>query len=267
MSTIYEAVLEATQRGDSVALATIVKATGSTPREAGTKMLIYPDGSTVDTIGGGSLEANVIAEAQAALGEGKPRLVRYELRDSEVGDPGICGGEAEIFIDVINPHPTVLIVGAGHVGRSIAVLSSFLGFHTVVLDDRAEFANAERLPQADEIIVGDIVEELVRLNIAPQTHIVLVTRGHEHDRDALRQVVSSSAAAYIGMIGSQRKVKMVFDELRKDGVAEEALAAVHAPIGLDIHAETPEEIALSIMAEIVMVRRGGKGGLMRLGEG
>jgi xanthine dehydrogenase accessory factor len=266
MSTIYEAILEATRRGDSLALATIVEATGSTPREVGTKMLIYPDGSIVDTIGGGSLEANVIAEAQAALGEGKPRLVRYELRDSEAGDPGICGGEAEIFIDVINPHPTVLIVGAGHVGRSIAVLSSFLGFRTVVLDDRAEFANAERLPQADEIIVGDIAEELARFNMNPQTHIVLVTRGHEHDRDALRQVLSSPAA-YIGMIGSQRKVKMVFSELQKDRVAEEALATVHAPIGLDIQAETPEEIALSIMAEIVMVRRGGQGGLMRLVEG
>jgi len=266
MSTIYEAILKATRRGDSVALATIVKATGSTPREAGTKMLIYPDGSIVDTIGGGSLEANVIAEAQAALAEGKPRLMRYELRDAEAGDPGICGGEAEVFIDVINPHPTVLIVGAGHVGRSLAVLSSFLGFRTVVLDDRAELANAERLPQADEIIVGDIVEELARFHINPQTHIVIVTRGHEHDRDALRQMVSSPAA-YIGMIGSRRKVTMVFDELKKDGIAEEVLAAVHAPIGLDIHAETPEEIALSIMAEIVMVRRGGQGGLMRLGEG
>lgn len=266
MGTIYEAILEATRRGDSVALATIVKATGSTPRQAGTKMLICPDGSIVETIGGGSLEAHVIAEAQAALGEGKPRLVRYELRDAAAGDPGICGGEAEIFIDVINPHPTVLIVGAGHVGRSIAVLSSFLGFRTVVLDDRAEFAQAERLPQADEIIVGDIGEELARFNINPQTHIVIVTRGHEHDRDALRQVVSSPAA-YIGMIGSRRKVKMVFDELQQAGVAEEALAVVHAPIGLDIQAETPEEIALSIMAEIVMVRRGGQGGLMRLGEG
>jgi xanthine dehydrogenase accessory factor len=266
MRTVYEAVLEATRRGDSLALATIVKATGSTPREAGTKMLVYPDGSIVDTIGGGSLEANVIAEAQAALDEGKSRLVRYELRDSEVGDPGICGGEAEIFIDVINPHPTVLIVGAGHVGHSIAVLSSFLGFRTVVLDDRAEFANVEKLPQADEIIVGDIGEELAGLDINPQTSIVIVTRGHEHDREALRQVVSSPAS-YIGMIGSQRKVKMVFDDLQKDGIAQEALAAVHAPIGLDIQAETPEEIALSIMAEIVMARRGGKGGLMRLGEG
>jgi xanthine dehydrogenase accessory factor len=266
MSTIYEAILEVTRRGDSVALATIVKATGSTPREAGTKMLVYPDGSIVDTIGGGSLEASVIAEAQAALGEGKPRLVRYELRDSEVGDPGICGGEAEIFIDVINPHPTVLVVGAGHVGRSIAVLSSFLGLRTVVLDDRAEFANVERLPQADEIIVGDVAEELAKFNISPQTNIVIVTRGHEHDRDALRQVLSSPAA-YIGMIGSRRKVKMVFDELQKDGLSTEALAAVHAPIGLDIRAETPEEIALSILAEIIMVRRGGQGGLMRLGEG
>jgi len=265
MGTIYEAILEATRRGDSLALATIVKATGSTPRQAGTKMLVYPDGSIVDTIGGGSLEANVITEAQAALGEGKPRLVRYELRDSELGDPGICGGEAEIFIDVINPHPTVLIVGAGHVGRSITVLSSFLGFRTVVLDDRAEFANAERLPQADEIIVGDIGEELARFHITPQTHVVIVTRGHEHDRDALRWAVSSPAA-YIGMIGSRRKVKMVFDELQKAGVTTEALAAVHAPIGLDIQAETPEEIALSIMAEIVMVRRGGQGGLMHLGE-
>ncbi|HID61150.1 MAG TPA: hypothetical protein EYP49_00160 [Anaerolineae bacterium] len=266
MSTIYEAILEAMRRGDSVALATIVKATGSTPREAGTKMLVYPDGSIVDTIGGGALEANVITEAQAALAEGKPRLVRYELRNAEAGDPGICGGEAEVFIDVINPHPTVLIVGAGHVGQSIAVLSNFLGFRTVVLDDRAEFANVEKLPQADEIIVGNVVEELARLNINPQTHIVIVTRGHKHDRDALRQVVSSPAA-YIGMIGSRRKVKIVFDELQKDGVAEEALAAVHAPIGLDIHAETPEEIALSVMAEIVMVRRGGQGDPMHLGEG
>ncbi len=263
MNNIYQAAASAVERGEAVALATIVRVAGATPRGVGTKMLVYADGATEGTIGGGALEARVIAEAQEALRAGEPRLLNFALRDTEAGDPGICGGEADVFIDVLLPHPTLLVVGAGHVAVPVAELGPLLGFRTVVLDDRAEFVTRERFPRADELLVGDIPAELARFPINRQTHIVIVTRGHAHDEAAL-QAVLDSPAFYIGMIGSRRKVRTVFDNLRAAGASEEALSRVRAPIGLDIGAETPEEIALSIMAEIVMLRRGGQGEPLKL---
>ncbi|HIP97473.1 MAG TPA: hypothetical protein EYH32_09710 [Anaerolineae bacterium] len=263
MSSIYQAAASAVERGEAVALATIVRVAGSTPRGVGTKMLIHADGTIEGTIGGGALEARVIAAAREALYKGEPRLVSFTLRDAGAGDPGICGGEADVFIDVLVSHPTLLIVGAGHVAVPVAELGALLGFRTVVLDDRAEFANAERFPRADELIVGDVPTELARFPVNAQTHVVIVTRGHAQDEAAL-QAVLDSPAAYIGMIGSRRKVRTVFDHLRAVGVSGDALARVRAPIGLDIGAETPAEIAVSIVAEIVMLRRGGRGGPLAL---
>lgn len=258
MDSIYQAAASAVERGESVALATIVRVAGSTPRGVGTKMLIHADGTAEGTIGGGELEARVLAAAREALYTGEPRLMSFNLRDVEAGDPGICGGEADVFIDVLVPHPTLLIVGAGHVAVPVAELGSLLGFRTVVLDDRAEYASAERFPRADELIVGDIPTELARFPVNAQTHVVIITRGHAQDEAALRTVLGSPVA-YVGMIGSRRKVRTVFDHLRESGVSEDELASVRAPIGLDIGAETPEEIAVSIMAEIVMLRRGRRG--------
>ena len=263
MANIYQAAASAVERGEAVALATIVRVRGSTPRGTGTKMLIRADGTAEGTIGGGELEARVLTAAREALCSGEPCLVSFSLHNTEVGDPGICGGEADVFIDVLIPRPTLLIVGAGHVAVPVAELGALLGFRTVVLDDRAEFASEERFPRADELIVGDIPTELARFPVNTQTHVVIVTRGHAHDEAAL-QAVLGWLAAYVGMIGSRRKVRTVFDNLRAAGASEDALARVRAPIGLDIGAETPEEIALSIMAEIVMLRRGGRGEPLKL---
>jgi xanthine dehydrogenase accessory factor len=266
MDNIYRTAASALERGEAVALATIVRVAGSTPRGVGTKMLIHADGTAEGTIGGGELEARIVAAAREALRSGEPHLVSFTLHDTGAGDPGICGGEADVFVDILAPHPTLLIVGAGHVAVPVAELGTLLGFRTVVLDDRVEFASEERFPRADELIVGDIPTELARFPVNAQTHVVIVTRGHAQDEAALCTVLGSPAA-YVGMIGSQRKVRTVFDNLRAAGVSEDALASVRAPIGLDIGAETPVEIAVSIMAEIVMLRRGGRGEPLKSSSG
>jgi len=259
MSTIYEAIAEAVRRREAVALATIVQTKGSTPRQVGTKMLIRPNGTTMGTIGGGALEAAVIEAAREALSEGKPRLVHYGLRaDKREEDLGVCGGDLDVFIDVIAPRATLLLIGAGHVAVPLAKLAHMLGFRTVVFDDRAEYANRDRFPQAEEVLVQDLKTGLSTLDITPTTWIVIATRSHESDAMALRAVIESPAA-YIGLMGSRRKVSLIFKALQEEGVGEEQLARVYAPVGLDLGAETPEEIALSIMAEMIMLRQGGEG--------
>lgn len=259
MNTIYEAVAEAVRRREAVALATIVQTQGSTPRQVGTKMLIRSDGTIIGTVGGGALEAAIIEAAQEALREGKSRLVHYGLRaDAHQEDLGVCGGDLDAFIDVIAPQLTLLLIGAGHVAVPLAELAHLLGFRIVVFDDRAEYANRDHFPQAEEVLVKEFEAGLRVLDITPNTWIVIATRSHESDATALRVVVESSAA-YIGLLGSRRKVSLVFKALRENGVGEERLARVYAPVGLDLGAETPEEIALSIMAEIIMLRQGGTG--------
>jgi xanthine dehydrogenase accessory factor len=259
MDTIYEAIAEAGRKREAVALATIVQTHGSTPRQVGTKMLIRPNGTSMGTIGGGALEAAIIEAAQEALSEGKSRLVHYGLRaDKHEEDLGVCGGDLDVFIDVIAPQPTLLLIGAGHVAVPLAKLAHLLGFRTVVFDDRAEYANRDCFPQAEEVLVEEFEAGLSRLDITPNTWIIVATRSHESDAAALRAVVESSAA-YIGLLGSRRKVSLIFKAVQEQGVGEEQLARVYAPVGLDLGAETPEEIALSIMAEIIMLRQGGKG--------
>lgn len=259
MNTIYEAVAEAVRGRETVALATIVQTRGSTPRQVGTKMLIRGDGTIVGTVGGGALEAAIIEAAQEALRQGKPRLVHYGLRaDQHEQDLGVCGGDLDVFIDVVAPQATLLLIGAGHVAVPLAEMARMLRFRTIVFDDRAEYANRDRFPQADEVLVEEFEPGLRSLDITPNTWIIIATRSHESDAAALRAVVESPAA-YIGLLGSRRKVSLIFKALREEGVREERLARVYAPVGLDLGAETPEEIALSIMAEILMVRRGGKG--------
>lgn len=259
MNTIYEAIAEAVRQREAVALATIVQTHGSTPRQVGTKMLICPDGTSMGTVGGGVLEAAIVEAAQEALAERKSRLVHYGLRaDQHEQDLGVCGGDLDVFIDVIAPQLTLLLIGAGHVAIPLAELAHLLGFRTVVFDDRAEYANRDRFPQAEKILVEDFETGLMALDITPNTWVIIATRSHESDAAALRVVVESPAA-YVGLLGSRRKVSLIFKALREEGVGEERLARVCAPVGLDLGAETPEEIALSIMAEILMVRRGGKG--------
>jgi xanthine dehydrogenase accessory factor len=261
----YALIAEAVERGQGVALATLIQSEGATPRHVGTKMVVYADGRTAGTIGGGEMEFLVIQEAVAAIAQGQSRLVRYELRDAEAGDPGICGGTADVFVDVVVPRPTLLVVGGGHVAMPVAEMGHLCGFRVVVVDDRADMVSEERFPHADQRIVGDIVGTLQGMPITPSTHVVIVTRGHALDEEALHAVIDSPAG-YVGMIGSRRKVRAVYDRLRAKGVAASALERVRAPIGLSIGAETPAEIAVSVLAEIVMLgsAKGGDGRPMRL---
>jgi xanthine dehydrogenase accessory factor len=217
-------------------------------------MVVYPDGSIAGTIGGGAMEAAIIREAMDAIAQGTSRMAHYELRDPESGDLGVCGGEADVYIDVVASRPTLLVVGAGHVAVPVAEIGHMVGFRVVVLDDRAEMASEERFPTAEKRIVGDIAEKLGALSITPNTYVVIITRGHAYDEAALRVVVGSSAA-YVGMIGSRRKVRTTFDRLIEDGISKDLVQRVRAPIGINIGAQTPAEIAVSILAEIVLVRR------------
>jgi xanthine dehydrogenase accessory factor len=254
VENLYRLAASAVDEGQTLALAVLVHVEGSTPRETGAKMVVYPDGRTVGTIGGGAMEAAVIGEAVQAIAQGASQMVHYELREPESGDLGICGGTADVYIDIVASNPTLIVVGAGHVAAPVVEIGHMCGFRTVVLDDRPDMASKERFPHAAERMVGDVAETLGALSITPDTYIVIVTRGHAYDEAALRAVIDSSAA-YVGMIGSRSKVRATFDRLLADGIAEASIRRVHAPIGLNIGAQTPAEIAVSILAEIVMRRR------------
>ena len=255
---VYEAILDALRSGQPACVLTVIEVRGSTPREVGTKMLLRADGSTVGTVGGGALEAAALADARKALADGQSRIGKYSLLGQTQQDLGICGGEASVFIEVLQAKPTLLIAGAGHVAVPLAELGCLLGFRILVADDRPGFANVARFPNADELVVAPLNELTSKVPITPRTFVVIVTRGHEHDEAVLRQVVSSPAA-YVGMIGSRRKVRAVFERLLADGIPKEQLARVFAPIGLRTGSQTPAEIALSILAEIVTVQHGGTG--------
>ncbi len=255
---VYQAALDAIGSNQPACILMLIETDGSTPREAGAKMLLRADGSTVGTIGGGSLEQAAIDEAKAAMATGGSRVVEYSLRGEGEDDLGVCGGTAKVYIEVLNTRPTLLILGAGHVAQPLAEFGHLLGFRTVVVDDRSEFANATRFPHASDLVVvpfGDLAQKVA---ITPDTYAVVVTRNHEFDTVALRAVLSSPAR-YVGMIGSRNKVRTVFEHLLQEGQPRERLARVRAPIGLGIGGQTPAEIALSIMAEIVMVQHDGSG--------
>jgi xanthine dehydrogenase accessory factor len=258
MPSIYEAILEAQRSGQPAALATVIRARGSVPRHEASKMLVYADGRIVGTVGGGELEDRTIEEARQVIREGTARIISHSLVDPSRGDAGVCGGEVEVFIEPIMPPARLLIIGAGHVGRALAHLAHWMGYRVVVTDDRAELCTHEFIPDADEFVVGPVAETLLKIGVDSQTYVASVTRGYLFEVDAL-PILLQTPAPYIGVIGSKRRWAMTLKDLRAQGISEEAIAHVHAPIGLEIEAETPEEIAISIMAEIVMLRRGGTG--------
>lgn len=259
---VFEAVLEALRAGKPAALATVVATQGSVPRQPGSKMLVWPDGSIVGTVGGGEMEARVVAEAQAALDDGKPRLLNYRLTDLAAGDPGICGGSVEVFVEPLNLPPALVVFGAGHVGKAVAELAKWLGFRVDVVDDRTGLATPEQIPGMDGYHEASPSELPAGLAITRRTSIVAVTRGLAVDRDLIPLLLRTEAA-YIGLIGSRRRWLATVEALEAQGIAREQIARIHAPIGLELGAETPKEIAISILAEVIMVLRGGSGAPMR----
>ncbi len=247
-------LITAQQKGEPVVLATVIKARGSVPRQSGAKMLVYGDGRIDGTVGGGEMESRVVAEALAALKDGRTRVLPYSLVDPDRGDPGVCGGEVEIYLEPYSPPATLLVIGCGHVGRAVARLGHFMGYRVVVTDDRETLATEENIPEADLYLPGSIEDALSQNPITPHTFIVLVTRNVLVDRGIVPHLVHSPAR-YIGIMGSSRRWTETQKLLIADGLKAKDLANIHSPIGLDVGAETPEEIALSIMAEITALRR------------
>jgi xanthine dehydrogenase accessory factor len=258
MSLIFQALAELEQTHKPAALCTVVKTSGSTPRHSTSKMLIFSDGHIIGTVGGGELENRVVKEALASLLDGKPRNLAYSMVDPARGDPGLCGGQVEVFVEPILPSPMLVIVGGGHVGKAVAHLAKWLGFRVAVSDDRAEFCTPEANPDADEFYPVPIAELPLHLTITSQTALVLTTRGSNVDVTGLPALLDTQAG-YIGVIGSRKRWNTTIKELNQQGLSGKKLARVHSPIGLGIGAETPEEIAVSIMAEILMLRGSGSG--------
>jgi xanthine dehydrogenase accessory factor len=253
---VLAALADAMASGETVALVTIVSAHGSTPQRVGAKMVVYRDGRTVGTIGGGCYEHESVGKAREALRTRRALTARYELSDDFAEETGlICGGRMDVFIEPIEAPPQLVILGAGHVGHELGRLAAGLGFRVVVVDDRQKFANAERFPDAAAVVVDDIPGWALRTPLPPSAFVVVLTRGHRQDYDAMR-ALAGRELRYIGLIGSRAKVARIVDRLVSEGVSPDWLRTVRAPVGLDIGAVTPEEIAVSILGELVAVRRG-----------
>lgn len=260
---VLEALLAAQDCGELVAMATVVRVQGSVPRHAGSKMLIRTDGSIVGTVGGGGMESRVVQEGLAAIKDGETRLLSYSLNDIQDGDPGICGGTLQIFVEPVGASPTLLVIGGGHVGKALCELGKWAGWRVVLNDDREAFCNPEYVSGLDGYIISRPSEISQHIEITGRTYVAAVTRGLPIDRDLIPALLQTPAA-YIGVIGSQRRWALTEKALKEElGVSDEALKRVYAPIGLELQAETPQEIAVSILAQITMLRRGGDGLAMR----
>lgn len=262
ISSIYQALAEIEKNNGSAALCTVVTSQGSTPRHVGSKMLVYPDGKFIGTVGGGDLEHRVLDEAWIAIAEGKACIIKYSMVDPSRGDVGVCGGTVEVFVEPILPAPLVVVIGTGHVGKAVVHLAKWLGFRVAASDDRTEFCTPESTPGADVYYPVPMEKLTEALTVTRQTYVVVTSRGSNVDVVGLPSLLASPAS-YIGVIGSKRRWTMTVQGLKKKGVSDELIAKVHSPMGLELQAETPEEIAVSIMAEILMLRAGGTGKVMK----
>ena len=248
---IYKA-LEASQKGQNYAFATITEATlKGTPRKMGAKMIVFDDGTSFGTIGGGRNEKAAIAECLKAIQKQKPATIIYNYfgRKGE----SVCGGQIKVFIEPCAAVGHLIICGAGHIALPLSAVGKILGFKVTIIDDRKEFANKKRFPHVDKIIVGNHADELAGVAIASNAYVTIVTQGNEYDYECLKTVIKSSAA-YIGVISSKPKMVKFFGRLKMSGIEEKFLKRAHIPMGVDIGAQTPQEIAVSIMAEMVAVK-------------
>jgi xanthine dehydrogenase accessory factor len=262
MKSIYQALSELEETNAPAALCTVVKSEGSTPRHVGSKMLVHPDGTFIGTVGGGELENRVIKAALESLSTGEAQNLSYTMADPSRGDPGVCGGTVEVFVEPILPPAMIVVIGAGHVGKAVAHLAKWLGFRVAVSDDRAEFCTTDAVPGADAYYPVEMGKLAEQLKVTRQTYLVVTSRGSGVDAKGLPDLLKSDAA-YIGVIGSKRRWLTTVKALKEDGISDELIAKVHSPIGLELNAETPEEIAVSIMAEILMIKSMGTGRMMK----
>jgi xanthine dehydrogenase accessory factor len=252
---IYEQIVQLRREGRRGAVATIVNVRGSIPSFKTAKMLVRDDGSIVGTIGGGCVEADVWQAAREVMESEKPRTLTFDLNQDPKYDTGlVCGGTLEVFIEPVLPPAVLYVFGAGHVAQGLCRVAAGAGFEVIVADDRTSFATSERFPSAREVHALDFEEALKKLDPDEGSYVVIVTRGHRDDMRILRWAVQTRAR-YIGMIGSKRKVIEIFKTLQSEGLSADLFDRVHAPIGLDIGAITPDEIAVAITAELIAIRR------------
>ncbi len=263
---VFEELVRLRRQGQRCALATIVEAHGSIPSYESAKLLVKEDGTIVGTVGGGCIEAEVLTTAREVLHTGRPRRLSFDLSHEIAYDRGlVCGGQLEIFVEPVNPLPRVYIFGAGHISKSLSKIAALAGFATVVVDDRESFARRDRFPEAEEVLAGEYEGVCEKLAVGEGSFIVIVTRGHRDDLRVLRWA-ARTPARYVAMIGSRRKVAGLARQLEEEGVPREALERIHAPMGLDIGAVTPEEIAVATVAEMIAVRRNAASGWRALSK-
>lgn len=252
---IFDEIIRLRRLGQKCALATIVQVRGSIPSFESAKLLVREDGSMLGTVGGGCVEGEVWNVAREVIETEKPRHLHFALGQDAAYDNGlICGGQLDIFIEPVIPQPTAVIFGAGHISKSLAKVAGLAGFRTVVVDDREMFANRERFPDADEVYADEYEKVFPQLTVNETSYLIIVTRGHRDDMRVLKWAVETPAK-YVAMIGSKRKVISVVRELEREGLPASAFERIHAPMGLEVGAVTPEEIAVSVVAEMIAVRR------------
>src|SRR3984885_4538001 len=252
---VYEELVRLRRLGQKCAIATIVQVRGSIPSYESAKLLVREDGSMIGTIGGGCVEAEVWNAAREVMETEKPRHLSFNLGQDAAYDNGlICGGQLDVFVEPVLPQPGAFVFGAGHISKSISKIADLAGFSTTIVDNREAFANLERFPEAAGIYAEEYEDVFPKLSVNETSYIVIVTRGHRDDMRVLRWAITTTAR-YIAMIGSKRKVINVIRELQKEGMARENLERVFAPMGLEIGAISPEEIAVSVVAEMIAVRR------------
>ena len=252
---IYEEVVRLRRLGQKCALATIVQVNGSIPSYESAKLLVREDGSMAGTIGGGCVEAEVWNAAREVMETERARQMNFSLGQDAAYDNGlICGGQLSVFVEPVVPQPRAFIFGAGHISKSISKVATLAGFASVIVDNREAFANKERFPEADEIFAEEYEDVFPKLAVRDTSYVIIVTRGHRDDMRVLRWAVETNAK-YIAMIGSKRKVIGVVKELEKEGIQRSVFERIFAPMGFEIGAITPEEIAVSVVAEMIAVRR------------
>jgi xanthine dehydrogenase accessory factor len=255
MEDIFQKLADIQKEGRQAALAIVVRTKGSTPRKPGAKMIVMEDGSTFGTLGGGGLEKKVIEESLEAVKGGITKLTSFHLDATEGSLDMMCGGEIEIYIEPINQPEKLIVFGAGHITNALVPLMRSVGFRVTVVDDNPEVLAEDRFPDIEGVHSEDMESYAERLPSESNAYIVILTRGFSKDKAVLERLIGKDFR-YVGMIGSGKKIGTIKEDLISKGIESERLSKLHAPIGLDIGAETPEEIALSIAAEIISVRKG-----------